>query len=479
MGLASSFMAPDTSRAADSSDKDRPKVLEAPIEGAIDPVTKEWVERTISRAQDDDFDAVVFTMDTPGGLSTSMDDIVKSIVNAEDIPIFVWVGPRGARAASAGAFILNSSDIAAMAPSTNVGSATPVTSNGGDIPKDLRKKVINDAATKNVTLARDHGRDEKFAEDAVREAANIDEQEALDRGVIEYVASSVEDLLDQADGRQTKPKDLTVSTKNAEIERTELPFTLRFLKLIIDPNVLFLLFSAGLLGLAFEITHPGTLFPGVVGGLCLIIALFGFQVLPINAAGIILMFLAFGLFLSEAFVVSHGVLGAGGAVALAVGGALLFDRDSGYSVDLWLVILVGLLFAGLFGFVIRKAMDARKAPVQTGEEVMMSQEALVHTDLDPVGSVFYDGATWSARVLDDGSLTTPSPIVAGDTVRITGRDGLTLIVQKVIDTESAMPGGAAGTLGDVPAPDLDPFPMSESVAELADADSSSSESTKE
>lgn len=463
LASVSGWLVPQQLQAADSNA--RPRVLQAPIEGTIDPVAKEWVQRTLQRAKDDDFDAVVFTLDTPGGLSTSMDDIVKDIVNARDIPVFVWVGPRGARAASAGAFILMSADVASMAPSTNVGSATPVSSNGSDIPKDLRKKVVNDAATKIKTLARDHGRDEKFAEAAVRSAQNIDEQEALDRAVIEYVAPSVRDLLEQADGRQVRPKGITVRTAGAQIERSSLPFTLELLKLIIHPNVLFLLFSAGMLGLAFEITHPGTLFPGVVGGICLIIALFGFQVLPTSAAGIILMIIAFALFISEAFVVSHGVLGGGGAIALALGGALLFDRNSGYSVDLWLLILVGVLFAGLFGLVIRKALEARRAPVQTGEELIIGQEATVTDDLNPIGAVAYEGATWTARLLDDGSLEEPTPVKAGDPVRIVGRDGLTLIVQRVTDATTALPGGAAAALAEHRATPVDPVPVHEPITD--------------
>lgn len=413
------------------------RVLVAPIEGAIDPVTRDFVKQVLNRAERDSFDAVVFEMDTPGGLMSSMDDIKKEFLAERRFPVMVWVGPSGARAASAGAFITMASDVAAMAPGTNIGSATPIQGSGKDIGGDLRKKVINDAVASMKALAKEHGRDPKFAEDAIVKAANIDAREAKQRGVVEFVAESVPDLLKQADGFVTKPKQLRVEVANASITRVEMSWSKRLLKLIIDPNIIFLLFSAGIIGLGFELTHPGVIFPGVAGAICLVIALFGLQVLPTTTAGVVLLLLAAAFIAAEITVVSHGVLGAGGAICLFLGGLLLFKRDSGLSVDIWLLVTITLCFGGFFMFVVRKIASARRSPVRSGAEGVVGSVGVVKRALAPDGRVYVQGELWDAFSSDG------QEIAADTRVEVTRLDGMRLEV-KPVDIPSGSEAVTAG-----------------------------------
>ena len=416
----------------------KPSVLVAPIEGAIDPVTRDFVRAVLDRANRESFDAVVFEMDTPGGLMSSMDDIKKDFLSEKQIPVMVWVGPSGARAASAGAFITMASDVAAMAPGTNIGSATPIQGSGKNIGGDLRKKVINDAVASMRALAKEHGRDPKFAEDAIVKAANIDAREAKQRGVVEFVAESIPDLLDQADGFVTKPKQLRLDTADAAITRMELPWSKRLLKLIIDPNIIFLLFTAGIIGLGFELTHPGVFFPGVAGAICMVIALFGLQVLPTTTAGVVLLLLAAAFFAAEIAVVSHGVLGAGGAICLFLGGLLLFKRGSGLSIDLWLLLSVTLCLGGFFIFVVRKVLAARRAPVRSGAEGIVGSIGVVRRSLNPSGRVYVQGELWEATSAHG------EEIPENTRVEITRMDGMRLAVQPVSEhargSDSVLPG---------------------------------------
>lgn len=374
------------------------RVLVAPLTGAVDPVMLEFTERVLDRAKGDGFDAVVFELDTPGGLSTSMDDIVRRIV-AADLPVYVYVSPTGGRAASAGVFITYSSDVAAMSPGTNIGSATPINSNGEELPKDLRRKVINDAVAKITELAKERERNEDFAEQAITKAENVGAREALRSEVVEYIAKDVRDLLEQSDGATVKPKNLTLRLADAKTERMDMPLTLRILKRVIDPNVLFLLFGAGLIGLAFELTHPGIVLPGVAGGICLLLALFGLSVLPATGTGIALLVLAAALFAAEAVAAGGGVLGAGGAVALLLGALLLFDDSSEYGVSTALAVVVAGVLAAFFGLVLRKAIATRRLAPSTGGEGLSGQVATVRRPIADgmVGMVFVDGELWRAR----------------------------------------------------------------------------------
>jgi membrane-bound serine protease (ClpP class) len=417
-----------------------PNVLVAPITGAIDPVSRDFVESVLRRAARDKVDAVVFELDTPGGLMSSMDDIKKEFLKQRDFPIIVYVAPSGARAASAGVFITMASDVAAMAPGTTIGSATPVQGGGQDISGDMRKKVINDAVSSLESLAREHGRDVKFAREAIVKAANIDAREAKRRGVIEFVAPSLDSLLTQADGYTTKPKQLTLRTKDATITRVDLSWTQRVLKLIIDPNIIFLLFSAGLLGLGFEITNPGSIFPGVAGAICLVTALYGLQVLPTTTAGVVLLLLAATFLLAEIFVTS-GVLGAGGALCLFLGGLLLFERGSGFEINLGLLLVTCLTIAACFVYAVRKIMDARKAPVQSGTESLIGSRGTVRRALTPNGTVYAQGELWKA-VTTDGS-----DIGVDAEVEIVRMEGLLLEVAPVPVNSPHDPGSESASPG--------------------------------
>ena len=421
---ASVAWAPATSPAASDVPREGDgRVLVAPLTGSVDPVMLEFTERVIERGETEEFDAIVFELDTPGGLSTSMDDIVGAIINT-DLPVYVFVAPSGARAASAGVFITYASDVAAMAPGTNIGSATPISSGGQELPDDLRKKVINDAVASIVEIASERGRDEQFAKDAIREAKNIGAREALERGVVEYVVDDVRELLAASDGATVQPKDLTLRLEDAKVEQMDVPLTLVILKHLVDPNLLFLLFGAGVIGLAFELTHPGSVLPGVAGGICFLLALFGMSVLPASGAGIALLLLSAVLFAAEAVAPGGGVLGAGGAVALLVGGLLLFDDSSGYGVSPALAVGMAAVLGGFFIFILRKAVQTRRLAHTTSGTGMIGMQGVVRRAMGPdaAGVVFVDGELWSARATD-GALS------VGDEVRVTALDGLELEVE--------------------------------------------------
>ncbi|MCW2928736.1 MAG: nodulation competitiveness protein nfeD [Thermoleophilia bacterium] len=397
------------------------RVLVAPLTGAVDPVMLEFATRVLKRGERDDFDAVMFELDTPGGLSTSMDDIVRAIV-ASDLPVYVYVSPGGGRAASAGVFITYAADVAAMAPGTNIGSATPISGGGGELPKDLRRKVINDAVAKVTELARERDRDPAFAEAAIREAENIGAREALRRDVVEYVENDVRAVLDASDGTTLEPKGLTVRLGDASIERMDVPLTLRVLKRIVDPNLLFLLFGAGIIGLMFELTHPGVVAPGVVGVICLLLALFGLSVLPASGAGIALLLLAAALFVGEGLAPGGGILGAGGAAALLIGGLLLFDDSSGYGVSRVLAIGMAIALGAFVLGIARAAWHARRLGSSTGGGELVGQLGTVRRPIaaGAAGSVYVDGELWQAR--------SDAPIDAGARVEVLGVDSLQLRV---------------------------------------------------
>jgi membrane-bound serine protease (ClpP class) len=395
-------------------------VLVAPLTGAVDPVMLEFTRRVIERAEGDGFDAVVFELDTPGGLSTSMDDIVREIVGT-DLPVYVYVSPSGGRAASAGVFITYASDVAAMAPGTNIGSATPIGSGGQELPEDLRRKVVNDAVARITELAKERGRDEQFAEDAIREAENVGASEALEQGIVEYVVDDVRELLEASDGDRVQPKDLRLRLADAELEQMQVPLTLRILKHLVDPNLLFLLFGAGVIGLAFELTHPGAILPGVAGGISLLVALFGLSVLPASGAGIALLVLAAALFAAEAIAPGGGVLGIGGAVALLLGALLLFDDTSEYGVSPWLAVAVSGAIVAFVLLVLRKAVATRHLAQTTGGEALAGMVGVVRRPVTPheSGMVFVDGELWRAH----GPDTQHEVFEVGDRVRIVRMDG--------------------------------------------------------
>jgi membrane-bound serine protease (ClpP class) len=399
-----------------------PRVLAVEFDNDVNPVTADYVTGEIERANDKHYDAVVILLDTPGGLSDSMKDIYEEEL-ASEIPVIVYVYPEGARAASAGVWIGQAGDILAMAPQTNIGSSTPISVGGEDIQEDLRRKVVNDAAASLRALAREHGRNVKWADAAVRRASNLNAREALQQNVIDVIAPNLPALLNKIDGRETKPKGLVLHTAGAEIEYVEMSLWKRILDTLIDPNLIVILLSVGVLGITIELWSPGLILPGTVGAISLVIALFGLQVLPVSWAGILLMLLAAGFFVAETFVVSHGALALAGAVAFVIGSLMLFDpAGEDYQVSTRVALIVAGVMAALIGLATAKIVQVRRAPVVTGDSELIGQVGIVRQTLDPEGFVFVRGELWRAK-------TNGEPVSPGEEVRVEGLDdGLTLTV---------------------------------------------------
>jgi membrane-bound serine protease (ClpP class) len=399
-----------------------PRVLAVEFDNDVNPVTADYVTGEIERANDDKYSAVVILLDTPGGLSDAMKEIYEAEL-ASKVPVIVYVHPEGARAASAGVWIGQAADILAMAPQTNIGSSTPISVGGEDIQEDLRRKVVNDAAASLRALAREHGRNVKWADAAVRRASNLNAREARAQNVIDVIAPSLPALLDQIDGRKTKPKGFVLRTAGARIDQVEMSLWKRILDTLIDPNLIVILMSVGVLGITIELWNPGLILPGTVGAISLVIGLFGLQILPVSWAGILLLLLAAGFFVAEAFVVSHGALTLAGAVAFVIGSLMLFDpAGENYQVSLRVALIVAATMAAMVGLAVAKIVQVRRAPVVTGQSELIGQVGVVRQALDPEGLVFIHGELWRART--DGKSVSP-----GETVRVEGLDdGLTLRV---------------------------------------------------
>jgi membrane-bound serine protease (ClpP class) len=390
-----------------------PRVLAVELENDINPVTQDYLVDAIERGERESYDAVVIELDTPGGLDSAMREIIKKELDAE-VPVVVYVYPPGSRAASAGAFITLAADVAAMAPATNIGSSTPVAVGGGEISDDLRRKVINDAAAYARELAETHGRNGDWAEAAVRSASNLGAQEALDQNVVDVVAPDLPTLLEEIDGLRTEPKGFVLNTAGATVDTVEMSLWKRILDLLVDPNLIVLLMSIGVLGITIEILNPGLILPGTVGIISLIVGLFGLQVLPVSWAGVLLMLLAVGFFVAEAFVPSHGALALGGAVSFVVGALMLFDpAGEGYQVSIWVALAVGGTLAVVTAVVATKVFRARRAPTKTGREEMIGEVGVVRSAVAPSGLVNVHGEIWKAH-------TEGEPLAPGEQVRVSG-----------------------------------------------------------
>jgi membrane-bound serine protease (ClpP class) len=358
-------------------------------------------------------------LDTPGGLEESMRKIVQKEL-ALKIPVIVYVSPEGARAASAGVWISEAADVLAMAPSTNIGSSTPIQGNGTNIGSDLRRKVVNDAAASLRGLAKTHGRNARWADAAVRKASNLTASEALRMNVIDVVSPSLPALLRTIDGRVTTPRHLTLHTAGAQIVDVKPGFFTRFLSTLIDPNIVSLLFLAGLAGLGFELFHPGVVIPGAFGAICMVCALFGFSVLPLSWGGLMLVLLGAALLVVDAHVTSHGALTLSGLVAMAIGLTTLFhDSGTPYHMHVWVVVTVTALIGGFWAFAVSKSVAARRAPVLFGPEQIVGLEGVVRAG----GDVFVRGELWRVR--------SEEPLHEGDRVSVDALDGLTLAVHRI------------------------------------------------
>jgi membrane-bound serine protease (ClpP class) len=394
------------------------------LTGTIDPATEAWVGTALDEAEEEGAELAIIRLDTPGGLDTSMREIVKDII-AAPMPVVVYVSPDGARAASAGLFIAQAADVAAMAPQTNIGSASPISIGGEDVGEVLGRKIENDAVAYVRALAEEHGRDGDLAAAMVTDAENVPASEALDAGLIDLIAADEEDLLSQLDGFEVKgPKAQTLETKGLAIERHEMPLQFDLLQIIVNPTVSFLLLTAGILGLVIEIFSPGLVLPGALGAVSFLLGLYGTSQLPITLAGVALLVLGVALVVAEAHV-SGGFLGAVGVVAIVLAGLLLYDTNSeALDVSAPVVIVAGVLIGGFLAVVVSKVVEARKRPVLTGWEEMVGAEGVVRQALDPLGQVFVQGALWRAET-EPGEGAIPP----GVRVRIQSVDGLTLRVE--------------------------------------------------
>jgi membrane-bound serine protease (ClpP class) len=423
---AAGFLIFVTSVAAQSG----PKVLAVHFSLEINPVSQDYVNHQIDKANDGGYSAVVILLDTPGGLSTSMEKIYEKILVSR-VPVIVYVSPQGAGAASAGVFVAEAADVLAMAPATNIGSSTPINQSGGNLSSDLRRKVINHFAAKLRTLAETNGRNGAWGARAVRQASNLTVDQALKINVIDLKAPDVPALLDKLDGFQTYRRHITLHTANAEVVDAHPSFFSRFLNVLIDPNIITLLFLAGLAGIGFEIFHPGVVLPGVLGAVALVTALFGFSILPISWAGLALLLLGVAMLVTDAFVTSHGAITVAGLISLVVGAIMLFrNAPSPYHVNLPLMISIAVVLGLLWGFAITKAVQVRRKPVSVGPQTIVGQIGEARGD----GQVFVNGELWRARPAGE------EPLRRGTRVRVDAVDSsLVLDVSPAADEPVGSP----------------------------------------
>ncbi len=401
-------------------------VLQA--KGAINPVVADYIKRGIEHAEDSKAIACIIQLDTPGGLDTSMRDIVKEIVSAR-VPVVVYVSPAGARAASAGVFITMAAHVAVMAPNTAIGAAHPVAIGGEgeqQMSETMTEKVVNDAAAYIRSIAESHGRNIEWAEKAVREAVSATEQEALELKAIDMIAPDLDALVSQLDGRQVTMLGgavVTLNTQGATINHIKMNAVEDFLYAISDPNIAYLLLSLAMLGIMVELSNPGLIFPGIIGAICLLMAFFSLGMLPVNYAGILLIVLAFGLFIAEVFTTSFGLLTAGGLTALILGSLILFKGGPLFQVNPWLIATISIIIGAFVAFVINKAIKAHRRQAFTGREELIGKAAVVKAALDPEGMVLFKGEHWTA-VSEEGR------VEPGEEVIINKVDSLKLYVTK-------------------------------------------------
>lgn len=410
------------------------------IKGPIGPAVSDYINRGIKKAEEDHAGIVILQMDTPGGFDHSMRDIIKNILSSS-IPVVSYVAPGGARAASAGTYILYASHVAAMAPTTNLGAATPIRIGGLPgmpenpdsqekdkskektlTPDTLERKMVNDAVSYIKALANRYGRNEEWAEQAVREAVSLTAAEALEIGVIDLVASSYADLLHQINDREVvmETGKITLATKDMIIELFAPDWRTRILTVITDPNIAYILMLLGIYGLIYELANPGFILPGIVGAICLLLALYTFQILPINYAGLALIVLGITFMIAEAFAPSFGALGIGGVIAFAVGSVILMDEE-GMRISLPLIGSTALVSAGFFLWLMSRIYAMSRKKVATGAEEMIGIIGEAMEDFTEEGRVWVHGESWQAQ--------TSTAIKKGQKVQITEKNGLQLKVK--------------------------------------------------
>lgn len=418
--------------------QDAPRAVMLEIDGVIGPAASEYVQRGLHKAAERGAPLVILRIDTPGGLDSAMREIIRDII-ASPVPVASYVAPSGARAASAGTYILYASHIAAMAPATNLGAATPVqiasplsSSGDGKSAKDsegdaMTHKIVNDAVAYIQGLARMRGRNAEWAEQAVREAASLPAAEALRRNVIDVEARDVDDLLGQIDGRSVEVagQPQVLHTRGLGVERLAPGWRSKLLAFISDPNIAYILMLVGIYGLIFEFANPGMVLPGVAGAICLVLALFAFQVMPVNYAGVGLIILGIAFMITEAVLPSFGSLGIGGLIAFIIGSVILIDTDlPGYGISPALIAVFTLSSGGFFFFVIGMALKARRRPVVSGREQMVGGTGVALENFEGAGRIRIHGEIWNARCGE--------PLREGQPVRVVAMEGLVLRVEPAI-----------------------------------------------
>src|ERR1700736_6286588 len=419
VSLAMAALLPAPAAAAAST----PRVEQADLNGDINTIMAAYISATVSRAEADHADALLVVINTPGGISTSMDDIITNLLNSK-VPVIAFVYPSGARAASAGLFVAQAADIVAMAPGTNIGSAHPIQATGADITGDLGAKVLNDAVTRVRNLASIHGRNADWCEQAVRNSVNINAEEAVQLHVADLEAPDPASLLNAVDGRVVPRTSgaLTVHTAGAQILDNPMPFWMLFLNALIDPTIAALLILLAAYGIITELSTPGAILPGVVGGIAAILAIVSLANLPVNIAGALLMLLALLLFIADLKANTHGILSVGGVFALVLGMAFLVNTGPiGLGVNPIAVIVAAGVTTAFFILFIRKVLSARRRPVAAGAEALLGARGQAREELAPEGLVFVRGALWKA-------VASSTPIPVGSEVRVVGRKGLQLQV---------------------------------------------------
>ena len=400
-----------------------PHVEQADLTGDINTITAGYISNSVARAEADRADALLIVMNTPGGISTSMDDIVTSLLNSK-VPVIVYVYPSGARAASAGLFVAQAADVLAMAPGTNIGSAHPIQATGENLAGDLGAKVLNDAVTRVRTLATLHGRNADWAEDAVRNSVNINAEEAVKLHVADLEASDPRALMNAIEGRSLPRAGgaLVLHTAGAQIEDMPMPFWQVFLNALIDPTIAALLIILAGYGIITELSTPGAILPGVVGGIAAILAIVSLANLPVNIAGALMMLLALILFVADLKANTHGILSVGGVLALILGMSFLVNTGAiGLGVNPFAVAIAGIVTFGFFVLFIQKVLAARNRPAAAGSEVIIGSRGEAREELAPEGLVFVRGALWRA-------VASSGPISSGSEVQVIGRKGLQLEV---------------------------------------------------
>jgi membrane-bound serine protease (ClpP class) len=396
------------------------------VEGIINPVSAKYIVNAIDQAEEEDATCLILVLDTPGGLMESMRMIVKKILSAR-LPVVVYVAPSGARAASAGVFVTMAAHVAVMAPSTNIGAAHPVTLGGKEQDKTMMEKIVNDTVAFAKSIARKRGRNDEWATKAVEKSVSITEEEALKLNVIDLVSPSLDDLIASLDGRKIsmdEKETLVLATKDAHIKRISMTWRDRLLDAISHPQIAYLLFLLGMMGIYFEISNPGAILPGVVGGIAIILAFFALQVLPINYAGLALMVLGVILFIAEIKVTSYGLLSVGGIICLLMGSIMLIDNPTEYLRISWQVIVPAVAVSGgFFIFAVAMAVRARLKKPTTGIEGLVGKIGVAETDFRPDGRVAVHGELWTAESEDK--------IRKGNAVEVIRVDKLKLVVRRV------------------------------------------------